>query len=79
MMDANPKVKLEPICDRLEASRRCTATVHRITISQAIVTSALEVPKISNTLANEVLRSHLSGETGLAEALSGLIVPIRSY
>ncbi len=76
MTDANPKVKLQPTCDRLEAGRRCTATVHRITISQAIVSSALEVPKVSNTLAKEVLRSHLSGETGLAEALSGLIVPI---
>lgn len=76
MADANPKVKLQPTCDRPEASRRCTAIFHRITISQAIVSSALEVPKVSDTLAKEVLRSHLTGETGLAEALSGLLQPL---
>jgi hypothetical protein len=76
MADTKPKVVLQPTCDRPEASRRCTALVHRITTSHATIASALEVPKISNTLAKKILQSHLSGKTGLREFLVGLIVPI---
>jgi hypothetical protein len=54
-------------------------------ISQAIVGSALKVPKMSDKLAREELRSHLSGETGLVDILErdhrivqeiGLVKPI---
>ncbi|HTQ96281.1 MAG TPA: hypothetical protein VMH89_05720 [Candidatus Acidoferrum sp.] len=67
-------VLLKPTCDLKEASRKSTALLHRIIISQAIVSSALEVPKVSEALAKEVVRGHMSGKTGLADALPQFLI-----
>ena len=76
MTTVYPKVKLEPTCDRAAAIRRYSGLMLRIIISQAIVSSALQVPRVSDKLAQEILRNHLMDETGLADALSELLRPL---
>ena len=68
----NPKIE--------SASRRCGELFHRVTLSQAIVTSALEVPRVSAELTEKVRQSHLSGESGVRDVLTRykLIVPIEA-
>ena len=57
-----------------DASRRASELLRRVIISQAIMTSALEIPKASDALKQTLLRDHLAGKTGL-KALSRRLKP----
>lgn len=62
------------------ASRRCAELINRVSLSQAIVSSALEVPTVSAALTEKMRDRHLSGETGVRDTLAEykLIVPIEA-
>jgi hypothetical protein len=71
-LDASQKIE--------SASRRCAELVHRVYVSQAIVSSALELPRVSPVLKETIRRRHLSGETVVRDVLTkyNLIVPIEA-
>src|SRR5580704_1880526 len=60
-------------------SRRFAELWHRVSVSQAIVSSSLEVPRVSEELTEKVRNRHLSGETGVQTILDQykIIVPIQ--
>lgn len=62
------------------AGRRCAELINRVSLSQAIVSSALEVPTVSAALTEKMRDRHLSGETGVRDILAEykLIVPIEA-
>jgi len=56
------------------ASVRCTELFKRIMVSEAQVSSALQVPDILGALKDNVIRTHMAGESGLRELLSGVLI-----
>ena len=45
------------------ASRRCAELIHSVSLSEAIVSSALEVPTVSAALTEKMRDRHYSWET----------------
>jgi hypothetical protein len=64
-----PKATTAEASQLARASRRCSELLSRTMISQSILSSALEIPKMSEAFRERMLRDHVSGATGLRELL----------
>jgi hypothetical protein len=64
-----PKAATAESSQLAHASRSCSELLRRTMISQAILASALEIPKMSDAIRERMLRNHVSGATGLRELL----------
>jgi hypothetical protein len=56
-------------------AERCAELLHRVMTSQATMSSAHELPKVSDALKERVIQGHLAGESGLLAMFSQLTVP----
>jgi hypothetical protein len=59
-----PAAQLSPLAS---ASRSCSELLRRTMISQSILASALEIPKMSDAFRERTFREHVSGASGLRE------------
>lgn len=62
--------KAIPVDRMASASRRCVELLQRISSSYSIVSSALELRRVSPVLEEETRRRHVSGESGFLDFLT---------